>query len=116
MTVCFIFFISSVFSISLNAILYNTKLYNNNLSWSTGLNADLLGCVTGYNATLQLFFLLLLVRAAAIVNVRLSVCVCLYATLMLNILETKRFRGSSNRVPIGKCLRHVDWCVIDDIT
>jgi len=36
---------------------------------------------------------------------------------MLNISETKQFRGFvSNTDPIGKCLRRVEWCVIEDVT
>jgi len=36
----------------------------------------------------------------------LCVTLCVCATLVQNILKTERFRDS---LPIGKCLRHVDW-------
>jgi len=43
------------------------------------------------------------------VDVPVSVCVSLSATLMLNISEIKAIWGLvSNREPIGKCLLHVD--------
>jgi len=45
-----------------------------------------------------------------LLSVDVSVCLCICVdTSMLDISKTKRFNRLSNRDPIGKCLRHVDW-------